>query len=165
MFFTEHALWLNLGSEKDVFAPGKVQIIGLSTDSVQKQKAFVEKHRLTVGVVTARFILWLNEWQYPVLSDVNKEVIKALKVGSGMMGLAPVARVTYIIDKKGIVRCVVSCRWSSTFNNLDFIEIVLMPRWIMELTLSLSRTGWRRLRTRRTHLQYHDRGALEFAQA
>jgi len=75
-------------AEKDIFAPGKVQIIGLSADSVQKQKAFVEKQGLT----------------YPVLSDVNKKVIKELKVGSGMMGLAAVARVTYIIDKKGITR-------------------------------------------------------------
>ena len=35
-------------SEKDIFKPGKVQIIGISPDPVEKQKAFVEKEKLTV---------------------------------------------------------------------------------------------------------------------
>ena len=34
--------------EKDTFKPGKVQIIGISPDPVEKQKAFVEKEKLTV---------------------------------------------------------------------------------------------------------------------
>jgi hypothetical protein len=34
--------------EKDIFKPGKVQIIGISPDPVEKQKAFVEKEKLTV---------------------------------------------------------------------------------------------------------------------
>jgi peroxiredoxin len=37
-------------AEKDIFAPGRVQIIGLSTDSIASQKNFVEKEGLTVGV-------------------------------------------------------------------------------------------------------------------
>jgi peroxiredoxin len=41
----------NLGfAEKDIFAPGKVQIIGLSTDTVEKQKRFVEEQKLTVRI-------------------------------------------------------------------------------------------------------------------
>ncbi|KAF8073830.1 thioredoxin-like protein [Lyophyllum atratum] len=75
-------------AEKDTFKPGKVQIIGLSRDSVERQKQFVEKEKLT----------------YPVLSDVDGEATKAYGIGKGMMGLAAVARVTIIIDKKGIVR-------------------------------------------------------------
>ncbi len=43
-------------------------------------------------------------WQYPVLSDVNKEAVKAYKIGSGMLGFAPIARMTFIVDKKGILR-------------------------------------------------------------
>ena len=34
--------------EKDTFKPDQVQIIGISPDSVEKQKAFVEKEKLTV---------------------------------------------------------------------------------------------------------------------
>ncbi|KAJ3505460.1 hypothetical protein NLJ89_g7404 [Agrocybe chaxingu] len=68
-------------AEKDTFKPGKVQIIGISTDSVERQKAF-----------------------YPVLSDEDKVAVTAYGVGKGLMGLAPVARVTFIIDKKGILR-------------------------------------------------------------
>ncbi|KAF8964287.1 thioredoxin-like protein [Flammula alnicola] len=75
-------------AEKDTFKPGKVQIIGISPDPVEKQKAFVEKENLT----------------YPVLSDVNKEAVKAYGIGKGILGLVAVARVTFIIDKKGIVR-------------------------------------------------------------
>ncbi|PPQ65863.1 hypothetical protein CVT26_000797 [Gymnopilus dilepis] len=73
---------------KDTFKPGKVQIIGISPDPVEKQKAFVEKHKLT----------------YPVLSDVDKVAFKAYGVGKAMFGLIPSARVTFIVDKKGIVR-------------------------------------------------------------
>jgi peroxiredoxin Q/BCP len=35
-------------TEKDNFKPGQVQIIGISPDPVEKQKAFVEKEKLTV---------------------------------------------------------------------------------------------------------------------
>ncbi|CAA7261488.1 unnamed protein product [Cyclocybe aegerita] len=75
-------------AEKHTFKPGRVQIIGISTDSVKKQQAFVEKEKLT----------------YPVLSDVDKVAVTAYGVGKGLMGLATVARVTFIIDKKGILR-------------------------------------------------------------
>jgi len=78
----------NAIAEKDIFKPGKVQIIGISPDPVEKQKAFVEKEKLT----------------YPVLSDVDKETFKAYGIGKGIMGLVAVARVTFIVDKKGIVR-------------------------------------------------------------
>lgn len=35
-------------SGKDVFGPNRVQIIGISADTVEKQKAFVEREKLTV---------------------------------------------------------------------------------------------------------------------
>jgi hypothetical protein len=34
--------------EKDTYAPGKIELVGISPDPVEKQKAFVEKHKLTV---------------------------------------------------------------------------------------------------------------------
>jgi peroxiredoxin Q/BCP len=42
--------------------------------------------------------------QYPVLSDVNKEAVKAYGIGKGMLGFVSVARVTVIVDKRGIIR-------------------------------------------------------------
>jgi len=38
-------------SEKDSFKRANVQIVGVSADSVEKQKAFVVKQKLTVGFV------------------------------------------------------------------------------------------------------------------
>lgn len=75
-------------AEKDTFKAGKVKVIGISPDSVEKQKTFVEKHKLT----------------YPVLSDSKGEAAKAYGVGKGLFGFADVARVTFIIDAKGIIR-------------------------------------------------------------
>ena len=37
-------------TEKETFKPEKVTVIGLSADPVAKQKTFVEKNKLTVGV-------------------------------------------------------------------------------------------------------------------
>ncbi|RDB18078.1 hypothetical protein Hypma_000911 [Hypsizygus marmoreus] len=74
-------------AEKDTFKPAKVQIVGLSRDPVEKQKQFVEKEKLT----------------YPVLSDVDGKAHDEYKVGKGLLGLSD-ARVTFVIDKKGVVR-------------------------------------------------------------
>ncbi|KAG7088464.1 hypothetical protein E1B28_012453 [Marasmius oreades] len=74
-------------SEKGSFKSDKVTVIGISGDPVEKQKLFVEKQKLT----------------FPVLSDKEGKARKAYNVGRGMMGLTD-ARVTFIIDEKGIVR-------------------------------------------------------------
>ncbi|KAJ6584938.1 peroxiredoxin Q [Mycena capillaripes] len=75
-------------AEKDTFKAGKVEVIGISPDSVEKQKAFVEKNKLT----------------YPVLSDSKGEAAKAYGVGKGLFGFSQLARVTVIIDAKGNIR-------------------------------------------------------------
>lgn len=55
----------------------------------------------TVILHTLNYLLMI---QYPVLSDPEGEVLKAYKVGRGIFGLTEVARVTFVIDKKGVVR-------------------------------------------------------------
>ncbi|KAJ7250904.1 peroxiredoxin Q [Mycena haematopus] len=75
-------------AEKDTYKPGKVEVIGVSPDSVEKQKIFVEKNKLT----------------YPVLSDSKGEAAQAYGVGKGLFGLADIARVTVLIDGKGNIR-------------------------------------------------------------
>ncbi|KAF5315483.1 hypothetical protein D9619_007225 [Psilocybe cf. subviscida] len=71
--------------EKDTFSPSKVHIVGISPDSVEKQKKFVADNKLT----------------FPVLSDSDKSTFKTYQIGRGIMGLLPVSRVTFIVDKKG----------------------------------------------------------------
>ncbi|KIP05373.1 hypothetical protein PHLGIDRAFT_108358 [Phlebiopsis gigantea 11061_1 CR5-6] len=74
-------------AEKESFKTTQAQVIGISSDPVEKQKQFVEKNKLT----------------YPVLSDAKGEARKAYQIGKGMLGLTE-ARTTVVIDSKGIVR-------------------------------------------------------------
>jgi thioredoxin-dependent peroxiredoxin len=80
------------------------EIIGISSDSIQSHKQFAEKHRLP-------FIL---------LSDAGKKVRRAFGVPGDFLGLLP-GRVTYIVDKKGIVLHV----FNSQFNARQHVEEAL----------------------------------------
>ncbi|KAH8104509.1 AhpC-TSA-domain-containing protein [Cristinia sonorae] len=73
-------------AEKGVFK-SKVNVVGVSSNPVAKQKEFVEKYNLT----------------YPVLSDAKGEARKAYGTSKGLLGLTD-SRTTFIIDSKGIVR-------------------------------------------------------------
>ncbi len=79
----------------EVFRDSGADVFGISSDSVEKHKAFAEKHRLP----------------FRLLSDVNKRVRKLFGVPSDLLGLLP-GRVTYIVDKEGIVRQI----FNSQFN-------------------------------------------------
>ena len=90
-----------------MFKRTQVEIVGVSSDPVDKQKEFVEKQKLTVSVRCYFFFpVHDSPWmlQYPVLSDAKGEVRKAYHVGKGLFGLAETARITFIIDSKGTVR-------------------------------------------------------------
>lgn len=65
------------------------EVIGISGDSVPAHKKFASKYDLP-------FIL---------LSDADKSLRKLFGVKSSMMGLLP-GRVTYVVDKKGIIQMV-----------------------------------------------------------
>lgn len=67
-----------------------VQVIGISSDSVESHKRFAEKHDLP----------------YLLLSDEDKKVRKLYGV-LNTLGFFP-GRVTYVIDSEGIVRHVFS---------------------------------------------------------
>ncbi|KAG2145874.1 thioredoxin-like protein [Suillus clintonianus] len=73
-----------------------VQVIGISHDSVPKQKQFVESQNLT----------------YPVLSDEKHVAYKAFHVGKSFLGLTD-ARTTFVIDNDGIIRDSLSDTMSS----------------------------------------------------
>lgn len=88
-----------------MFKPEKVKVIGISSDSVAKQKAFVEKQKLTVSCRAHAYQLAFDTtyYQYPVLSDEKGEAHKAFGVGKSLFGLSD-GRVTFVVDGKGIVR-------------------------------------------------------------
>ena len=65
------------------------EVIGISGDSVPAHKKFASKYDLP-------FIL---------LSDADKSLRKLFGVKTSMMGLLP-GRVTYVVDKKGIIQMV-----------------------------------------------------------
>ncbi|MDP3071215.1 MAG: peroxiredoxin [Opitutaceae bacterium] len=60
-----------------------VAIVGVSTDSVEKQKEFKEK----------------NNFDYPLLADTEKKVVKAF----GQSGTLVASREAYLIDRSGTV--------------------------------------------------------------
>ena len=68
------------------FSDAGAEVIGISSDSVASHKKFAEKHRLP----------------FTLLSDPGGSVRKAFGVPSSL-GVLP-GRVTYVIDKKGVVR-------------------------------------------------------------
>lgn len=63
------------------------EVIGISSDSVNSHNAFAKNHNLP-------FVL---------LADKQKKVRKLFDVPTNLLGIIP-GRVTYIIDKKGIVQ-------------------------------------------------------------
>jgi len=83
------------------------EVIGISSDSVKKHKNFAEKHRLP----------------YTLLSDENKKVRKAFGVPADFLGLLP-GRVTYIVDKKGIVRHVFNSQFNAEKHVSEALEVL-----------------------------------------
>ncbi|MFP4471869.1 MAG: peroxiredoxin [Bacteroidales bacterium] len=63
------------------------EVVGISADSVASHKRFAEKHRLP----------------FRLLSDPGNKVRKQFGVPTDFLGLLP-GRVTYIIDKQGVVQ-------------------------------------------------------------
>lgn len=57
---------------------------------------------------------------------MDKETFKAYGIGKGMLGLVAVARVTFIVDKKGVVRQVWVYTAVNGFRVLNFFNILSM---------------------------------------
>ncbi|MFN0117990.1 MAG: peroxiredoxin [Elusimicrobiota bacterium] len=87
----------------EIFKESKVEVIGISSDSPSSHRNFAEKYKLP-------FIL---------LSDEKNEVRKLYRVPP-TMGVIP-GRVTFVIDKQGIIRHV----FSSQFNPKSHVEEAL----------------------------------------
>ncbi|MDP2341083.1 MAG: peroxiredoxin [Deltaproteobacteria bacterium] len=73
----------------DDFVQAGANVFGISSDSVSSHKRFADKHRLT----------------YRLLADVGGAVREQLDVPRAFFGLKD-GRVTYVVDKGGVVRMV-----------------------------------------------------------
>jgi peroxiredoxin Q/BCP len=91
----------------EVFKEYNAEVIGISADDQSSHKSFVENHKLP-------FIL---------LSDENNEVRKLFGVPSDLLGLIP-GRVTYIIDKEGVVRHVFKSQMNAARHVDEALEIL-----------------------------------------
>lgn len=68
------------------------QRVGISRDEVSKQKQFDER----------------NSLGFPLLSDPDRRVAEAYGVKGGLLGLTPVRRTTFVIDRDRVVKAVIS---------------------------------------------------------
>lgn len=69
-----------------------VQMVGISADTPFSNKAFAEQNSLT----------------FPILSDYNREAIKAFGIAfpdlAGLKGLTVAKRSVFVLDKQGVVK-------------------------------------------------------------
>ncbi len=73
------------------FAAAGGQPVGISRDAPSKQKQFDDKHSLG----------------FPLLADTERTVAESFGVKGGILGLSPVKRATFVIDRDRIVRAVI----------------------------------------------------------
>ncbi len=90
----------------EVFADAGAEVIGISSDSVDKHAAFAGQHKLP----------------FTLLSDQGGQVRKSYGVPS-VLGLLP-GRVTYVIDRQGTVRHVFSSMTNIGQHVNDALEVV-----------------------------------------
>ncbi len=79
------------------FTDAGVDVIGISSDSVERHKAFREKHRLP----------------YTLLADTTHAIRKAFGVPTNLFGLLP-GRVTYVVNSQGKVIMVFNAQLDAT---------------------------------------------------
>jgi peroxiredoxin Q/BCP len=77
------------------FAEAGAEVIGVSGDSEESHRGFAQQHRLS----------------FPLVSDADGSLRKAFGVPK-TLGLLP-GRVTYVIDKQGVVRLVYSAQFAA----------------------------------------------------
>ncbi len=90
----------------EAFKEAGAQVVGISSDSAESHQKFASHHRLP-------FIL---------LSDVGGKIRKLYGVPS-TLGLLP-GRVTYVIDKKGIVRKIFSSQFKATLHIEEALKML-----------------------------------------
>ena len=83
------------------------EVVGISSDSEKSHQKFTEKHRLP----------------FELLSDEAGDVRKLYEVPRALLGLLP-GRVTYVIDKKGIVQYIFNSLSGATDHVIKTKEVL-----------------------------------------
>jgi peroxiredoxin Q/BCP len=84
------------------------EVVGISSDSIRNHKAFAKSYTLP----------------YRLLSDEDGIARKLMKVPNSFFGLLP-GRVTFVIDKNGIVRKVFNSALSASSHVKEAISTVV----------------------------------------
>jgi len=87
----------------ELFQAAGAEVVGVSSDSPASHRSFAEKHRLP----------------FPIISDHDRKLRKLFGVPNPL-GVIP-GRVTYVIDRQGVVRLV----FSALFASHDHVEKAL----------------------------------------
>ena len=87
----------------EAFAAAGAEVIGVSSDSQASHRSFAEKHRLP----------------FPIISDHDRALRRLFGVPNPL-GFIP-GRVTYVIDRQGVIRLV----FSAIFASDDHVEKAL----------------------------------------
>ena len=90
----------------EVFTQAGAEVIGVSADTVESHRSFAAHHRLP----------------FQLLCDPGGEVRRRYGV-SGILGLLP-GRVTFVIDRQGIVRHVFDSQFKATRHVAEALETV-----------------------------------------
>jgi peroxiredoxin Q/BCP len=84
------------------------QRVGISRDTVEKQKQFADKH----------------SFGYPLLSDVDRAVADAYGVKRGGISITPVKRTTFVIDKDMTVLSVIASELNMNKHADEALEVL-----------------------------------------
>ncbi|HEY7686887.1 MAG TPA: peroxiredoxin [Gemmatimonadales bacterium] len=90
----------------EVFTQAGAEVIGVSDDTVESHRSFASHHRLP----------------FQLLSDPGGEVRRRYGV-SGFLGLIP-GRVTFVIDRQGIVRHMFDSQFKATRHVAEALETI-----------------------------------------
>jgi len=90
----------------EVFTQAGAEVIGVSDDTVESHRSFAAHHRLP----------------FQLLSDPGGEVRRRYGV-SGFLGLIP-GRVSFVIDRQGIVRHVFDSQFKATRHVAEALETI-----------------------------------------
>ena len=90
-----------------LFVQAGATVFGISGDTVSSHKKFKAKYRLP----------------FDLLSDVDNKVRKMFGVPSDLFGLIP-GRVTYVIDRKGVIRLIFNSQLNAAKHVEKALEII-----------------------------------------
>ncbi|MCZ6899760.1 MAG: peroxiredoxin [Bacteroidetes bacterium] len=91
----------------EVFQEAGAKIFGISADSPKSHLKFIERYRLP----------------FSLLSDQEKKVQKQFGVSSSLFGLLP-GRVTFIIDREGIIRKVFNSQFQASKHVEEAVRVI-----------------------------------------